>query len=141
METVNIVKDIPVLYISAKSFPQGVQEAFEKLHALVSNQDQRRYFGISHPDKNGKILYKACTEELSIGEAEKYSCDRFIIRKGKFYSLEIKNHMNDPQNMGAAFGKLLHQPGIDPQGYCLECYSKYMDPDVICMVGLKDELK
>lgn len=137
MEIRNISTDIPVLFIRAKSFPEGVIEAYEKLHSLIPDPEERTYFGISHPDETGNIIYKACTEEFSEDEAEKYSCERFTIRKGKYYSIIIENHRNDPRSIGAVFQQLLHQPGIDPQGYCLEFYTYYMDPDVICMVGLK----
>ena len=98
---------------------------------------ERRYFGISQPDNTGIIIYKAAAEELEAGEAEKYDCDSFIIKKGKYICIEIKNHMQDTSSIGNAFQKLISLPEVDPQGYCLEYYSNYIHPDVKCIVGLK----
>jgi len=94
------------------------------------------YFGISQPNPQGTIIYKAAAEELEPGEAEKYGCESFTIRKGKYICIDIKNHMSDAASIGNTFQKLIAQPGIDPKGYCLEWYRNYTDPDVKCLVGL-----
>jgi predicted transcriptional regulator YdeE len=137
MEIVTIEKDVPVLYVTAESFPNKIMDAYQELHSLIkdSNND-RMYFGISQPNEKGNIIYKAAAEELEPGEAEKYGCKSFTIKKGKYICIDIKNHMSDAASIGNAFQQLIAQPGIDPQGYCLEWYRNYTDPDVRCMVGL-----
>lgn len=137
METTTIDKDITVFYITANPFPDDVPAAYGRLHTLITDDRERRYFGISHPNEKGIITYKAAAEELEDGEAEKYGCETFTIKKGKFIYTDIKNHSEDGTNIGNAFHKLLKNPNIDPQGYCLEYYLNYTDPDVRCMVGLK----
>jgi hypothetical protein len=137
MEITTINNDIKVFYLIAKSFPESVPKTYEMLHSLVSDSNDRKYFGISHPDEKGNIVYKAGTEELETGEAEKYNCETFTIKKGKYISIYIKDHMKDPSSIVEAFKKLLSNPDIDPKGYCLEWYINYNDPDVNCMVGLK----
>ena len=136
METVKIEKDITVFFVTATSFPDGVMEAYEKLHALIQHPNNRRYFGISQPNKEGIIIYKAATEELETGEGKKLGCETFTIKKGNFLSITIKNHFNHPTSIGDAFEKLIALPNIDPQGYCLEYYTNYKDGDVRCMVGI-----
>ena len=122
MGTITIDNDIKVFYVTAKKFPDAVPEAYQDLQARITdNSDNRRYFGISFPGQTGTIICKAAAEELQPGEAEKYHCETFTIRKGRYVSIEIKNHLRDPQCIGKAFQQLLAQPGIDPQGYCLEC--------------------
>ena len=137
METVTIENDIKVMYVTAEDFPKGIPDTYNKLHNLIPDVSTRKYFGISHPAPNGKIIYKAAAEELEDGEAEKYSLESFTIKAGKFVCIDIKNHMQDETCIGTAFQQLIHQPGIDPKGYCLEWYLNYTDPDVRCMVGLK----
>jgi predicted transcriptional regulator YdeE len=136
MEKVNIDKDIKVFYITATSFPEGVMDAYEKLHSIVKDADNRKYFGISQPNPQGTIVYKAATEELENGEAEKLGCETFVIQKGEYISITIKDHFNHPTSIGDAFRELIARPDIDPQGYCLEYYTNYKDKDVKCMVGL-----
>ncbi len=136
METILLEKDIKVFYVTAETFPDSVPEAYQELNSRITNLSERKYFGISQPNQEGVIIYKAAAEELEVGEAEKYGCEVFTIKKGKYISIEIKNHMQDPLSIGNAFQQLIALPTIDPQGYCLEWYLNYTDLDVKCMVGL-----
>ena len=130
-----IDNDIKVFYVTAKSFPEGIMEAHEKLHSLVPFSTNRRYFGISRPE-NGVIVYKAAAAEINEGEAEKLNLDTLILKKGKYISLMINDYMKDIQAIERAFKKLLSHPGLDPQGYCVEWYLS--SKDVRCMVRLKE---
>ena len=128
--------DIKVICIKAASFPDGVLAAHQKLHALVGNDKERKYFGISYGEGLGNILYKAATEEKYDGESIDLQCESFTIRKGKYNSIFIKDFMKDIAAIGKAFQQLLTQPNIDPEGYCLEMYEGLND--VRCMVPLKN---
>lgn len=129
--------DILVMCITATSFPDGVMDAYKKLQSLVKDSNQRRYFGISHPNKDGVIVYKACAEQRYAGEADKVGIESFTIKAGNFTSFYIEDHMKDPQSIGDAFQELLKNSDIDPQGYCLEMYKDFEDKDVLCLVPLK----
>lgn len=136
METIQLENDIPVLFIPASSFPEGITAAHEKLHKLISSFEKRKYFGISRPE-NGSIIYRAAVEELYEGEAEKFQVEKLILRKGEYISIILKNYHENIQNIEVAFEKLIHYPGIDPEGYCVEWY--YNERDMRCMVRLNDE--
>jgi hypothetical protein len=129
-----IENDIPVFCLTATSFPDGIMDAHQKLHALLAPSDKRRSFGISRPE-NGVIVYKASVEELEDGEAEKFHCERFIIKKGMYTSIFIADYSKDISQIEKAFTLLLAQPYIDPNGYCLEGY--IAGKDVRCMVPLQ----
>ena len=135
METTTVDKDIKVFYITATSFPDGIKQAHEKLHSLIPFSKDRKYFGISRPE-NGIIIYRAAAEELNDREGERLNLDTLILKKGNYISLTITNYMKDIPAIGEAFKQLLSNPGIDPQGYCVEWYLS--DKDVKCMVRLKD---
>lgn len=134
-ETITLVKDIRVFYITAKSFPDGIKEAHEKLHALVPFSKTRNYFGISRPESNGGIVYKAATEEKEPGEAMKLGLETMIIRKGNYVYDTIKNYVEEPAGIKKTFDRLLKEPGLDPEGYCVEWYMN--ETDVKCMIRLK----
>ncbi len=136
MKRIKIENDIKVFYIQAKSFPDGVMEAFQKMHSLIEFPPQRRNFGISRPE-NGEIVYKVASEELIKGDLEKNNLKEFIIPHGEYIGIEIKNFRNDLSSIKKAFDKLLDSPDIDKNGYCIEEY-KGTD-DVFCMVRLKDK--
>lgn len=137
METYHLEKDIHVYYITATSYPVGILQAHEQMHRYVVYDEKRNYFGISAPDKTGTIIYKSAAEELEKGEFSIHGLPQFVIKKGNYIFIDIKNFMNDIPAIGRAFDKLLLNPNIDPEGYCVEWY--LTQNDVRCMVRLKDK--
>lgn len=134
MERFTLENDIRVFCTTAKSFPDGALEAHQKLHALVPYSPDRKYFGISRPE-HGQIIYKAAAEELQQGELSRHGLDEFVIKKGEYIFLMVRNLMQNIPEIGKAFEKLVHRPDIDPDGYCIEWYVS--QDDVKCMVKLK----
>jgi hypothetical protein len=133
METIILDDDIKVMYVTATSFPDGVMAAFDKLYALISPDGSRRIFGISRPEK-GVITYRATAEEMVEGEGKKMSCETLVLKHGKYQAITIHDFMKNIPAIGAAFQQILSQPGIDPDGYCVEWYLN--GEDVQCMVRL-----
>lgn len=134
-ERFTLENDIRVFCITAESFPDGIMDAFHKVHSLVPTSNKRRNFGISRADKNGNIIYKAALEEISRDETEIAGCETFIIKSGEYESVLIKDFMKDVKSIGDTFRKLITLPEIDPNGYCLEIYLN--ESDVRCMVPIK----
>lgn len=139
MEEYVLNENIKVMYVTAESFPDGVLTAHQKLHAIFPADEKRRYFGISRPNEECIIIYKAAVEEITDGEAEKFGLETFTIKKGVFIGTLILDFMKDVSEVGKTFEKLLEHPNLDPNGYCLEIYNN--ETDVRCMVGLKKQNK
>lgn len=135
MENKNLPEDINVICMGAETFPSGVKTAHEKLHAIVNEENNRRFFGISWLGKNNEIVYYAAAEILSAEEAHKYGCSTFTIKKGDYCGIMLKDWCKTPDLVGITFQKLLKAPGLDPEGYCLEVY--YGNNDMECLVKLK----
>lgn len=131
-----IEKDLPVFFTEADSFPEGVAKAHERLQKLLGKDNQRNIYGISFPDQSGTIIYKAAAEQLFAGEAEKFNCKTFTIKKGPYLGIQINDYLIDPSRIQQAFNTLLKSVELDPQGYCLEQYIG--SKDLICLVKLKD---
>ena len=134
MKTIKLDKDIQVMYVTATSFPDGIQEAFEKLHLTVPVSANRRVFGISRPEGGNGIVYRAAVEEIEDGEAKEYGLQTLILKKGNYVSTTIHNFSDDVESIGRTFRQMLDEPNIDPQGYCVEIYS---NNDVECIVRLE----
>ena len=113
MEKYELVKDIMVMYVPAKSFPEGIPSAFDDLESRLPSKDDRILFGISWPDKNGKIMYKAAAEEKYSGEGKKNQLDIFTITKGTYISELIKDYKKDLSQIGDTFRQLLQHPELD----------------------------
>jgi hypothetical protein len=138
MEEVIFEQDIPTLCLAAASFPGGVSAAHQTLHDRLPTKDGRQFFGISHADQFGQIVYFAAATEIFEGEAEQLDFDQFTIKKGVYNSIFLKDYYRDIPAVGAAFQRLLAGPEVDPYGYCLEIYPNSADHpngrDVRCLV-------
>jgi hypothetical protein len=132
MENYILQEDISVICITATSFPDGVMAAHEQLPVF---SDKRKHFGLSRPNEQQVIIYKAAVEELTEGEAEKFQLERFILKKGDYISIDIINYMQDIPAIGKAFQTLLTDPRIDPNGICVEWY--FNEKDLKCMIKLQ----
>jgi hypothetical protein len=140
METYTLHNDIRVFCITAASFPDDILEAWQKLHALLPSSEGRKFFGISYKAPGAKvaIIYKAAVEESYPGEAEKYGCEIFVVRKGMYLYETLPDWKQDPALIGKAFQSILADKRIDEKGYCLEVYER--ENEVKCMVTM-DETK
>lgn len=135
MDTILFDNDTIVFCVNAKSFPEGVQEAHQTLHAMYPPAPDRKYYGISSLN-HGDIHYKAAVALGDLTETPNKRLEKFVIRKGKYAGKVIRNFMEDIPAIGRTFNALLKDVRIDPNGYCLE---EYFDNDVRCLVKLKDD--
>ena len=136
METIQLEQDIPLLCVTATSFPEGIAEAHQRLHAVIPFSEERRYFGISRPE-NGTIIYRAAAEELQEKEAERLNCDLHILKEGNYACITVYDYVSDVRVISNAFETLLAHPDLDPDGCCVEWY--YTGRDVRCMVRLLEQ--
>jgi predicted transcriptional regulator YdeE len=134
MQRIKLVNDIKVSCVAATSFPDGIAAAHEKLHAILPFEGGRKFFGISRPE-NGTIVYKAGADEIEENEAAQFKLESFIIKKGTYISITVKDYQKNLSKIRKTFDKLISKPGIDPDGYCIESYIS--DTSVRCMVRLK----
>jgi predicted transcriptional regulator YdeE len=134
MENFTLNEEIKVMCVAAESFPDGIAAAHQKLDAIAPVASDRRHFGISWGDGSGGIIYRAAAEEKEAGEAEKLGLEKFTIKSGQYLQETVENFMQNIPKVGETFKKLLAQPGVDPEGYCLEWYLNYKD--MKCMVKL-----
>jgi hypothetical protein len=136
MEKICIEEDITVFYVEADDFPAGVKPAWQKLHGFFPSPKERRYFGISFPGDQGKIIYRAATEEKFAGEAEKFGCPTWIIREGVYAGVLLRNYMQHIEQIGDTFQQMIARPDIDPEGACVEEYLS--QTEMRCLVRLKE---
>lgn len=137
MENHKIEKDISIFYVNAESFPDGILDAFEKLHIHFPFSSERRFFGLSRQENGKEIVYKAAAEVKSQDEVQKYKFDTMIIPKGNYLAETIYNFKENIPLMGTTFDELLKQPNLHPGAYCVEWYLPN-DEDVVCLIRLED---
>ena len=132
METFNLKDDMKIFCVKAKSFPNGIKQAFSELISKLSSAEGRTLFGISYREESGNIIYKAAVLESFDGEGQKLGCETFTIPKGDYLTEKIQDWMKDESLIGIAFQKLT----ITKFDYTFPCVEWYQDDDVLCMVRL-----
>ena len=134
METYFLKDDIKLICVNAKSFPDGITDAFDRLNQIIGSTDKRKRYGISRGAENGAIIYKAAMEELREDNELQRKMEKFVIRKGEYIGTRIVNYPDHMESIGKTFEKLLTNPRLDPNSYCVEIYLN--EKDVRCMVRL-----
>ncbi|HLO45672.1 MAG TPA: hypothetical protein VK175_15140 [Leadbetterella sp.] len=134
MEDYIFENDIVLACKRAKKFPEGVQEAFQVLHANIPFSTERKFMSMSWMKESGDIVYLAGAEILK-GESFP-DLEIFHFKKGKYRGTVIEDFMKDIPQMGKLFQELCSDPQLDPEGYCVEWY--FNESDVKCFVKLKD---
>jgi len=136
IENYRLQNGIRIFCLTARSFPEGILEVHDKLHGMVPLFDDRRFFGVSNPDENGTIIYKAGCEELFPGELDNLDLELVIIPSGNYSEIIIHNYKRDALAIRHAFQEILTLEGIDPNGFCVEWYLN--ETDVRCMVRMAE---
>lgn len=132
-----IEKDIVVFYVEATSFPDGIVEAFTNLKNILGPIKNTTFYGISKPEKNKGIVYKAAAS-ISSTNIENINLPRLIIPAGNYYSIHIADYTTDISQFTKAFENLLAQPQIATDTFCIEVYNNDNPNEATCLVKKAD---
>lgn len=135
MENYTLDKDIHLVCVRARIFPDGIQDAFKTLLETDRSFTSRTRYGISHGSTNG-IVYWAAVEEGFKGEGYTFGLDQYTIRKGVYATETLLNITGNESRIAKTFEELLKHPKLDPQGECIEWYKP--GDEVLCMVRLTE---
>jgi hypothetical protein len=135
MEKYTLENDVNILYVTAKSFPDGIQEAYDALDKKLGTTEGRTFYGISYM-YDGKIIYKAAAAENFDGEGGQLGCETMTVKKGNYLTETILDWKENMPAFGPTFQKLLDTPQLDQNSFCVEWYKS--DKEVMCMVKLVD---
>jgi len=138
MDSYTFQHDVKTVCVSATSFPDGIAAAHTQLYAMIPRNERRRFFGVSWPDTDGNIIYKAAAEVMPEDVFAEHF-ETFTIKNGPYNSFYITDYRKHTESIKNAFDLLLKEHEVDPEGYCLEWYIN--DNDVKCMVPLGKEYK
>jgi len=135
MEKYEQKEDVSLICLRATSFPEGIMDAFNKLQDSLPNCSERTWYGISKPNEQGEIIYRAAVTALADLEAQETGFESFTVTRGIYLTEEIKNWRENMQMIGETFNKLLQDPQLDMASSCIERYTG--EDAILCMVKLK----
>ena len=123
-----IESDIPVLYKDVPTFPLGIKDAFDELYSHFAG---RHFYGISHMDDAGNVIYKAAAAGSAV-EAAQYGYDAFTIPAGDWLAEKVTDWMSKIDSFKDIFGQLMQDARYDPTVDCVEWYID--DVEMLIMV-------
>jgi hypothetical protein len=127
-------KDVHLFCVTARSFPNGIVEAFQTLENLDPSICERPFYGISYQTKEGDTVYKAAVAEIFAGEGKGHGCETFVIKSVSYLAIRIFNFMEKLDVIPNAFRKLLADPRLDKNFPCVEWYKN--NKEVMCMIRI-----
>lgn len=134
MEMIEMKKDVLLMTVEAKRFPEGIQEAFDELRKRLPEGDERMPYGISKPERDGSIVYRAAVEAGDAGEAGRRGCGTITLRRGTYASESVSDWQTNITEIGTVFERLLAHPQLDPSTPCIEVYRSRSE--LLCMVRI-----
>jgi hypothetical protein len=132
MEEYYLKGDMKVVCVQAKSFPNDIKKAFSQLISLLPTIEGRTFFGVSYQARNRDMIYNAAVLEAFDGEAMRYGCEVYVIKKGKYLAETLKDWKKREGSIGATFKKMA-EARVDTTFPCIEWYK---GDDVVCMVKI-----
>lgn len=133
MEVKTIAGNVKVFGFPVKTFPHGIEAAFDGLVKMLPPGDARYFYGISECIGEG-ILYKAAALETYDGEAAKYGCDSYMIEKGDYLTVTLTEWRHKTDQIKTLLDALLKDERSDSTRPCIEIYKS--DVEMECMVRM-----
>lgn len=124
--------DVRLICRKADSFPDGVLAAHDALRSTMGSLKNRIQYGISQPDNDGTICYKAAVSMIEGDNDLENGLEIFDLKRGNYVGVEITDYMSHLSKIGEAFQELIRLPDIDPAGCCVEVYLS--ERQLRCMV-------
>lgn len=137
MEKYTLVKNIHVFGVEVKSFPLGIQQAFEKLIAMLPEGEDRPCFGLSRMKEDGDILYIAAIEQKEKDEAAKNQCSEYVIEKGDYLTETLTGWMSQLDAISGCFDRLMKHEEAASETWCIEWYKS--NREMMCMLKSVDK--
>ena len=72
-----LLHDLPVFGVEVKTFPKGIQEAFDALSKMLAATAKRSYYGISFPGREAISLESLAQRLESVGTVTR---NKFLLR-------------------------------------------------------------
>jgi len=134
MEIYTLHKEITLYGKQVTTFPTGIKEAFDELIAIVPDGMERSHFGLSYMEGE-KVIYHAASEEKFPGEAKQLNYREYVVEKGNYLSVTIKDWMQKINAIKEVFHELMQDERADLSKWCVEWYKS--DEEMMCMVRVK----
>lgn len=121
-----VLSDIPVLYVTSPTGPQGAEDAFKKLENAINWQLKgRRFYGTMTGDE-----YRACLAIKDKNEPELLGFPTWTIPGGKYAKAKIKDWIHHIPEIASTFNQLRKQYNHDTTRPAIEYYESMKELNI-----------
>jgi hypothetical protein len=131
MEKFILNDDLKVFGVEVKTFPIGIQEAFDGIVSKLPPAEPRTYYGLSTCTKDG-ISYIAAAAETFEGEGEKYGYTSYLVEKGEYLAVTVLDWLKKTDSIKHVFEQMFSDTRADRTKPCVEIYKN--DEEMLCLV-------
>ena len=129
-----ISNDINVIGSEVKTFPFGIDHAFQELVKRIPGGFSRPYYGIGECI-DGKIIYIAAALEKSEGEGKQLRLQSYKIEKGNYLSEQITDWRSKTSCIKDVFEDMYKDDRADRSAPSIEIYEN--DDLMRCLVKMR----
>jgi len=133
MKEYTISKDINAIGTPVKTFPLGIDQAFQDLVKKIPGGFSRPYYGIGDCI-DGKMTYIAAAMEKTEGEGKQLGLETYKIEKGNYLAEEITDWRDKTACIKDVFEKMYKDDRADRSAPSIEIYEN--DHVMKCLVKL-----
>src|SRR5215212_1003410 len=95
-----IEKDLRLMAVRAKKFPEGVVDAYQELEKkIVGGPKGRKFYGLSQGDDGKNISYWACAL-VNDSESIPAGCEELTAKAGNYIAQQISNWRGREEILG-----------------------------------------
>ncbi len=136
MEKFSFDNDIKVFGLQVKTFPSGIDKAFDELIKATGDcTGARNYYGISECI-DGKMIYYATAAQKFTNEAKKYNYEELMIENGEYLGDAIYEWRSKTERIKDVFDEIVKDDRVNTTKPAVEWYKD--DNEMICLVKMKE---
>lgn len=110
-----------LLVCQAKSFPDGIREAWQTLEGRLGSRRGRKFYGVTEPGERG-LVYFAGVEPLDQGEVDSLGFPVHRIEAGRFARVKLLDWPTRIDQIPRIFEELFETHTPHPSHRALEYY-------------------
>ena len=136
MKTRILEEPIELLCIRAKTFPEGIMEAFQEIKNRFGDQAGKECFGFTMQGESG-LIYWAAIRRSAVTLSEQEGLELLTIEPGTYATQSIDHWQSKIELIGQTFEKLFSNEEVDPKSPGIEWYQN--ENELVCMAKMRNQ--
>lgn len=136
MKTRILQEPIELLCVRAKTFPEGIMDAFQEVKHRFGDQAGKECFGVTMQGESG-LIYWAAVRRSAVTLSEQEDLELLTIAPGTYATQSIDQWQSKIEQIGKTFEELFGNKEVDPKSPGIEWYLN--ENELACMAKMKHD--